>query len=130
MNSIKAVSVLSFLTTLAAAWPMNTTSTSWDSASKWESSTKSPSSSWISTESSSSTKWESSSSWKPSSSSQWQSSSSPSSTWASSTASSSSSVSYACNPAHSYPGGVSCISTSGHLTLVSPSPSPTYNGHD
>ena len=28
---------------------------------------------------------------------------------------------YACNPAHSYPDGVSCISTAGSLTLVSPS---------
>ena len=32
---------------------------------------------------------------------------------------------YACNPAHSYPNGASCISTAGSLTLVTPSPVPT-----
>lgn len=31
-----------------------------------------------------------------------------------------SSTGYACNPAHSYPGGSSCISTAGSLTLVGP----------
>lgn len=35
----------------------------------------------------------------------------------------SSSVSYACNPAHDYGNGVSCISTAGSLTLVTPAPS-------
>ncbi|KAI5247610.1 hypothetical protein E4T43_01963 [Aureobasidium subglaciale] len=34
--------------------------------------------------------------------------------------STSSSTGYACNPAHSYPGGASCISTAGSLTLVTP----------
>ncbi|THZ78727.1 hypothetical protein D6C84_08134 [Aureobasidium pullulans] len=67
MNSIKAASVLSFFGTLAAAWPMNTTS--------------------------------------------------------------SAVTSFACNPAHSYPGGVSCISTAGSLTLVSPSASATSSGY-
>jgi hypothetical protein len=32
---------------------------------------------------------------------------------------------FACNPAHSYPAGVSCISTNGALTLVYPSTSAT-----
>ena len=68
MNSIKAVSVLSFFASAAAAWPMNTTS---------------------------------------------------SSTWSATTT-------YACNPAHSYPGGASCISTAGSLTLVTPPASTTY----
>ncbi|THV78596.1 hypothetical protein D6D27_09142 [Aureobasidium pullulans] len=64
MNSIKAASVLSFFGTLAAAWPMNTTSSAVQTQSQ-----------------------------------------------------------YACNPAHSYPGGASCISTAGSLTLVTPSAS-------
>lgn len=29
---------------------------------------------------------------------------------------------YACNPAHQYPNGASCISTAGSLTLVTPAP--------
>ena len=37
----------------------------------------------------------------------------------------SSATTFACNPAHSYPDGVSCISTAGSLTLVSPSASAT-----
>ncbi|KAI7482004.1 hypothetical protein KC351_g6028 [Hortaea werneckii] len=37
----------------------------------------------------------------------------------------SSSASYACNPAHSYPNGASCVSTNGALSLVTPAPSST-----
>ena len=33
---------------------------------------------------------------------------------------------FACNPAHSYPNGASCISTAGSLTLVTPAASTTY----
>lgn len=89
MNSIKAVSVLSFFTTLAAAWPMNSTS--------------SESHSWSAT---------------PSSKSSWSATSSATSSWSPTT--------YACNPAHSYPGGASCISTAGSLTLVTPSSSSSW----
>ena len=32
---------------------------------------------------------------------------------------------YACNPAHSYPNGASCISTAGSLTLVTAAPAQT-----
>ncbi|KAK4495860.1 hypothetical protein PRZ48_013128 [Zasmidium cellare] len=37
----------------------------------------------------------------------------------------SSSTTYACNPAHQYPGGAQCISTNGQLSLVTPTPTPT-----
>lgn len=36
-----------------------------------------------------------------------------------------STTTYACNPAHSYPNGASCVSTNGQLSLVTPAPSST-----
>ncbi|KAK4561375.1 hypothetical protein LTR86_004692 [Recurvomyces mirabilis] len=42
---------------------------------------------------------------------------------ATASASASSNASFACNPAHSYPNGASCISTAGSLTLFTPSAS-------
>jgi hypothetical protein len=113
MNSIKAVSVLSFFTTLAAAWPMNTTSSAVPTTYACNPAHSYPGgASCISTAGSLTLV-------TPSSKSSWASSSSSSSSWAATTT-------YACNPAHSYPGGASCISTAGSLTLVTPSSSSSW----
>lgn len=44
---------------------------------------------------------------------------------ATTTAAAASTTAYACNPAHSYPGGAQCVSTNGALSLVTPAPSST-----
>ncbi|THY18881.1 hypothetical protein D6D00_07906 [Aureobasidium pullulans] len=103
MNSIKAASVLSFFGTLAAAWPMNTTSTAVPS----QTFGCNPAHSYPGGASCIST--------------------AGSLTLVTPSASASSSAEWGCNPAHSYPNGAKCISTAGSLSLVTPSASSSVS---